>query len=248
MRDPTKDTHDRPAPDETAPDDATIEEAAQGETGPIISALTSMLACNDLPDPAPSDPMPLLLAWYEDARKSERYEDFNAMTLATATPGGLPSARIVLCKAIEPETPALVFYTSYTSRKGEELESNPHAAAVFHWPHARRQARIEGRVRRTTPEESDAYFKTRPLLSRIGAAASRQSAAIGSRQDLIAEAVRTARRTLTGQELKRPDNWGGYRIVPDRVELWSARTGRLHDRVLWTRSGEGNWTARRLSA
>lgn len=218
------------------------------DSGRIIGALTDMLACNDLPDPAPADPMPLLLAWYEDARKSERYEDFNAMTLATATPGGLPSARIVLCKAIEPETPALVFYTSYTSRKGEELEANPHAAAVFHWPHARRQARIEGRVRRTTPQESDAYFKTRPLLSRIGAAASRQSAAIGSRQDLIAEAVRTARRTLTGQELKRPDNWGGYRIVPERVELWSARTGRLHDRVLWTRSPGGSWTARRLSA
>ncbi|MCC5785697.1 MAG: pyridoxamine 5'-phosphate oxidase [Phycisphaerales bacterium] len=238
MRDPTETNHD-----ETA-----AEENAQDEAGPIISALTNMLACNDLPDPAPADPMPLLLAWFEDARKSERYEDFNAMTLATATPGGLPSARIVLCKAIELQTPALVFYTSYTSRKGEELESNPHAAAVFHWPHARRQARIEGRVRQTSPQESDAYFKTRPLLSRIGAAASRQSAAIASRRDLIAEAVRTARRTMAGRELERPDNWGGYRIVPDRVELWSARTGRLHDRVLWSRSPESTWSARRLSA
>lgn len=217
------------------------------EHGALIEALTSMLACHDLPEPLPQDPMPLLLEWFEDARQSERYDDFNAMTLATATPDGSPSARMVLCKAIEPTTPAIVFYTSYASRKGRELEANPRAAAVFHWPHAKRQARIEGPVQRTTPEESDAYFRTRPLLSRIGASVSPQSRAIGSRQAIIAEAMRIAASKALGMGPDRPVDWGGYRIMAQRVELWSAGNGRLHDRAEWLRQ-DTSWTARRLGA
>lgn len=220
---------------------------ATKEHGALLDTLTGMLACHDLPEPLPDDPMPLLLEWFEDARRSERYDDFNAMTLATATPDGAPSARVVLCKAIEPETPAIVFYTSYASRKGQELGTNPRAAGVFHWPHAKRQARIEGPVRRTTDAESDAYFRTRPLLSRIGAAVSPQSRAIGSRQEVIAEAMRIAAKAALGMGPDRPEDWGGFRILPERVELWSAGSGRLHDRAEWLRQ-DGIWNARRLGA
>lgn len=220
---------------------------AAKEHGALVDALTGMLACHDLPDLLPDDPMPLLLEWFEDARRSGRYDDFNAMTLATATPDGVPSARVVLCKAIEPQMPAIVFYTSYASRKGQELEANPRASAVFHWPHAKRQARIEGPVRRTTDAESDAYFRTRPLLSRIGAAVSPQSRAIGSRQAVLAEAMRIAASTALVKGPERPQDWGGYRILPERVELWSAGSGRLHDRAEWLRR-DASWTVRRLGA
>ncbi len=220
---------------------------ADKQHGTLVDTLTGMLVCRDLPDLLPDDPMPLLLEWYEDAYRSERYDDFNAMTLATATPDGVPSARVVLCKAIEPQTPAIVFYTSYMSRKGHELEANPCAAVVFHWPHAKRQARIEGRVQRTTDAESDAYFSTRPLLSRIGAAVSPQSRAIGSRQAVIAEAMRIATSTALVGGPERPQDWGGYRLLPQRVELWSAGSGRLHDRAEWLRR-DASWTASRLGA
>jgi pyridoxamine 5'-phosphate oxidase len=219
------------------------------EHGSLIDALTGMLACHDLPEPLPDNPMPLLLEWFEDARRSERYDDFNAMTLATATPSGAPSARVVLCKAIEPHTPAIVFYTSYPSRKGQELEANPRAAAVFHWPHAKRQARIEGPVQHTTAAESDAYFRTRPLLARIGASVSPQSRAIESRQAVIAEAMRIAAGTALVGGPQRPQDWGGYRILPERVELWSAGSGRLHDRAVWRRERDARtWAVQRLGA
>ena len=217
------------------------------EHGALIEALTCVLACHDLPEPLPKDPMPLLLEWFEDARQSERYDDFNAMTLATATPDGFPSARMVLCKAIEPTTPAIVFYTSYASRKGRELEANPRAAAVFHWPHANRQARIEGPVQRTTPEESDAYFRTRPLLSRIGASVSPQSRAIGSRQAIIAEGVRCATSNAVGMGPARPAHGGGGPSLVQRGGLWWGGPRRLHDRAEWLRQ-DTSWTARRLGA
>jgi len=195
--------------------------------------------------------MPLLLEWFEEARRCGRYDDFNAMTLATATPNGEPSARIVLCKAIEADPPAIVFYTSYASRKGEEIAANPCAAGVFYWPHAKRQARIEGRVERTSAAESDAYFQTRPLLSRISASVSPQSQAISSRASVIAEAMRIGRRAALGMKVQRPEHWGGFRILPQRIELWSACTGRLHDRAVWTRddgSDVRGWTSQRLGA
>jgi len=222
---------------------------AQKEPGALVKVLTGMLACHDLPDPLPEDPMPLLLEWFEDARRSEHYDDFNAMTLATATPDGAPSARIVLCKAFEPETPAIVFYTSYASRKGQELEANPRAAAVFYWPHAKRQARIEGTVQRTTAAESDAYFQTRPLLSRIGASVSPQSRKVGSREAVIGKAIRVAAKATLGATVQRPSDWGGYRILAERVELWSASAGRLHDRAVWSRGHDYDvWSVNRLGA
>lgn len=218
------------------------------EPGAIAKALTGLLACSDLPEAPPDDPMPLLAAWYEEAERSGKYDDFNAVALATASPEGAPSVRIVLCKAIEASPPAVVFYTSYASRKGRELEANPRAAAVFHWTHAKRQARVEGKVQRVSEMESDAYFRTRPLLSRIGAAASHQSSALASRAQLLATAMRIAREAGVRGDVERPHSWGGFRIFLDRVELWSAREGRLHDRVQWERRSDGTWSVQRLSA
>lgn len=202
----------------------------------MLTGLANLLASHDLPAVAPTDPLPLLIGWLADAQRSGRYDDANAMTLATATADGAPSARIVLCKAIEDAPPAIVFYTSYESRKGRELEANPRAAAVFHWPHAKRQARIEGVVARVTPEESDAYFRTRPLLSRIGAVASHQSAALGSRTELLEAAMKVAGHAALRGGVERPEHWGGYRLNMTALELWSAHEGRLHDRLRWRRA------------
>lgn len=216
----------------------------------LVGALAGLVACHDLPETPPADPMPLLNEWFEDARRHAGYDDFNAMTLATAAPDGAPAARIVLCKAIELDPPAIVFYSSYESRKGRELEANPRAAVVFHWPHARRQARLEGVVERVSGAESDAYFRTRPLLSRLGACASRQSAPVQTRNDLVGAAIRLAAAAAISGDIERPPWWGGYRIHARQVELWSAREGRLHDRIRWRRvHGDGSaWSAERLGA
>ena len=219
--------------------------------GPVARIITELLGAHDLPAQPPHDPMPLLLEWWEDARTRGGYADHNAMSLATATPDGFPSARIVLCKSIESDPPALVFFTNYESRKGRELDANPRAAALFHWPHAKRQVRVEGSVRRVSDEESDAYFRTRPLLSRIGACVSRQSEPIESSQALVAAAMRKARSAMLEGDIQRPPHWGGYRVLIESVELWSAREGRLHDRVRWTRAPDGSpaaWRHVRLSA
>lgn len=214
---------------------------------PLLDSLSGLVACDDLPEALPADPMPLLIEWSEQARRNDRYDDFNAMALSTATSNGLPSVRIVLCKSIELSPPALVFYTSYRSRKGRELEANPNAAAVFYWSHEKRQARIEGAVVRTSPEESDDYFRTRPLLSRIGATVSAQSQEIESRRRLVADAIRLGASGALRGESQRPSHWGGYRILIHYVELWSARSGRLHDRAQWTRNQDtGEWLVRRL--
>jgi pyridoxamine 5'-phosphate oxidase len=223
----------------------------KGVSDTLLKTVAGLLSCQDLPEVPPADPMPLLSAWYADAQASGKYDDFNAMTIATATPEGVPSARIVLCKAIEATPPALVFYTSYLSRKGRELEANPNAAALFHWAHAKRQVRVEGTVERVSAVESDAYFKSRPLLSRIGARASCQSTPIGSRAELVASAARVASAAALSGELPRPEHWGGYRLHIRRIELWSAREGRLHDRICWSRedvAGKVGWSAQRISA
>lgn len=217
----------------------------------ITELLAGLLSAHDLPDPPPADPVPTLVRWLEEARASGKYEDPNAMTLATATREGAPSARMVLCKGIETGTsaspPALTFFTNYESRKAQELEVNPRAAAVFHWPHAKRQARIEGEIRRTSAAESDAYFATRALLSRVGATVSRQSHPIASRAELVRAAMSVAAGAATGN-LPRPAWWGGYRLVMRTVELWSGREGRLHQRVEWRREGDAQaWTWRLLS-
>lgn len=227
-----------------------------GDGHGMLRAVTRLLSCHDLPESPPASPMSLLSAWLREAQESGAYEDHNAMTLATATPEGAPSARIVLCKAVEEDPPALVFYTSYRSRKSRELESNPLAAAVFHWPRAGRggrggrQARIEGRVERVGAEASDAYFATRPLLSRVAASVSAQSDPLASRAELVGAVMKAAGSAVVSGGPARPEHWGGYRLHIAVVELWSAREGRLHDRVIWTRNGEGatQWTSQRLSA
>ena len=199
----------------------------------IVNALTHLISCGDIPDDPPLNPMDLLQEWYKHAEQCGQYANSNAMTIATSTLDGAPSARIVLCKCLETQPPALVFFTSYESRKGSELEANPRAAAVFHWPHAKRQARVEGVVERVSPQESDEYFSSRSIISRIGSSVSPQSQVMSSRASLVASAITLAGQTALAGKLPRPANWGGYRIHIRVVELWSAREGRLNDRVRW---------------
>lgn len=202
----------------------------------LSEILSQLLATRDLPEPPPPSPMNLLVEWFDDARTSERYDDPNAMGLATSTTEGVPSVRMVLCKGIDVENGELTFFTNYQSRKGRELTANPQAAALFHWPHAKRQARVEGVVERLPAHESDAYFNSRPLLSRIGACVSPQSTPIDSSAELVENALRLARSVALGGSLTRPDWWGGYRLRIVAAELWSGRGGRLHQRVRWARA------------
>lgn len=215
-----------------------------------------------LPDPLPEDPLPTLAAWLDEARLAALAPNPDAMALATATPDGRPSVRIVLCKAIDPARGFAVFYTNYTSRKAAEVEANPRAAGVFHWDHLRRQARVEGRVERSPPQESDDYFATRPLLSQIGAWASEQSRPLDARFRLLDNLGSVAARLGVGAgpnpvvRVPRPPNWGGYRILIDTVELWVGGDHRLHDRARWmwaggeagagANSARARWTVTRL--
>jgi pyridoxamine 5'-phosphate oxidase len=212
-----------------------------------------------LPTPLPDDPMPLLAAWFDDAQRAKDQPNPGAMVLATATPDGAPSARVVLCKSIEVEDAALVFYTNYTSRKAREIESNPRVACVFHWDRAGRQARVEGRVERVSPEESDEYFRSRPLLSRLGAWASEQGRPLARRADLVDRVRGVMRRFGVGlhhfavprgcPEIPRPEHWGGYRVRAAAVELWLGGGGRLNDRAVWTRDPDAEgarWSVTRI--
>jgi pyridoxamine 5'-phosphate oxidase len=186
-----------------------------------------------------SDPLRRLAEWYAEAAD---LDEPNAMALATATPDGVPSVRIVLLKGIDDR--GVQFFTNYESRKGRELEENPRAAATLYWQPQHRAVRFEGAVERLTDEESDAYFASRPLGSRLGAWASRQGAALPSREAL--EAALHDAESRFGEDVPRPPYWGGYRIVPDAIELWQGRPSRLHDRTHWIREGDG-WREERLS-
>ena len=218
-----------------------------------------------LPDPLPADPFPLLQGWFDEAVARAEQPNPNGMALATVGPGGSPSVRLVLCKAIHPDPGRLVFYTNYRSRKATELEGNPRVAAVLHWDHQERQIRVEGVVTRSPAEESDAYFASRRWESRLGAWASDQSRPIESREALLEQAAERAMELGLdisaivdghGEDLviPRPPHWGGYRIWADRVELWCSGVGRVHDRAAWTRKltadGEGfacgAWEATRV--
>lgn len=166
----------------------------------------------------------------------------NTMTLATATPDGRPSARMVLLKGFDRD--GFVFYTNYDSRKSRELSGNPHAALVFYWARLERQVRVEGRVERVSPEESDAYFASRPLESRLGAWASRQSAPLASRGELEDRVAQLGEQHSSG-DVPRPPHWGGWIVRPESIELWQGRPNRLHDRFVYTRRDDG-WDRLRL--
>jgi pyridoxamine 5'-phosphate oxidase len=187
------------------------------------------------------DPLRQFETWLEQAIKAQLPEP-NAMTLATVGADGRPSTRIVLLKGLDAR--GLVWYTNYDSRKGRELAHDPRAALQFHWVELERVVRIEGQVEKVSAEESDAYYTTRPLDSRIGAWASPQSQPITSRAVLVANAAKAAARH--GLNPPRPPHWGGYRLVPDRWEFWQGRRSRLHDRVLYTHEA-GRWQRQRLA-
>jgi pyridoxamine 5'-phosphate oxidase len=188
-----------------------------------------------------ADPLQQFGTWLEQALSAQLPEP-NAMTLATVGPDGRPSTRIVLIKGCDAR--GIVWYTNYESRKGRELAAQPFAALQFHWVELERVVRIEGRVHKAGEDESDAYYASRPLDSRLGAWASPQSQVIGSRTVLVTAAAKAA---LThGLNPPRPPHWGGYRLVPDRWEFWQGRKSRLHDRLRY-RLEVGAWVRERLA-
>ena len=191
---------------------------------------------------AGDDPLALFSHWF-DAAVSAGLPEPNAFTLATATPAGKPSARVVLLKHLDGR--GFTFFTNYQSRKGTELAANPHAAMVFLWDELERQVRIEGVAETVTAEESEAYFRSRPLGSRLGAWASPQSEVIPDREHLERLLTQTADR-FPDADPDRPPHWGGYRIVPEVVEFWQGRPSRLHDRIRFTRTPNG-WAKQRLA-
>ena len=199
----------------------------------------------DGPDARPGRPRSPLLqvrSWFEEAAASGIIEA-ERMALATATPDGRPSVRIVLLKGIDED--GIRFFTNYESRKGRELDANPRAAATLYWQPLYRAARLEGPVERLTAEESDAYFASRPRGAQVGAWASPQGSVLRSREELDERVAEIEARFP--DRVPRPDHWGGYRLRPDAVELWQGRPDRLHDREHFLLQDDGTWLAERLS-
>ncbi len=197
-----------------------------------------------MPDATPlvADPFAKFQNWMNEAWTHEP-EDANAMTLASAAPDGTPAARIVLLKGADAR--GFVFYTNTQSRKGEELTANARAALLFHWKPLGRQVRIEGQVEHVTDAEADAYYATRPRISRLGAWASDQSRVLPDRAELERR-LAAYEVKYPGEDIPRPPHWSGFRVVPERFEFWQNMPFRLHDRTVYTKAANGGWTIGKL--
>jgi pyridoxamine 5'-phosphate oxidase len=189
------------------------------------------------------DPIRQFHAWFEQATAAGIAEP-HAMTVATVSPEGRPSARIVLMRGFDER--GFVFYTNYQSRKGREIEANPFASLVFFWQPMERQVRVEGRVEFASEAESDEYFRGRPTGSKLGAWVSNQSGVVPGRAALETE-LEAIRLRFPVDEIPRPPHWGGYRVVPDSIEFWQGRRSRLHDRLLYRKAPQGDWRIERLA-
>ncbi|MFP4089864.1 MAG: pyridoxamine 5'-phosphate oxidase [Cyclobacteriaceae bacterium] len=190
-----------------------------------------------------ADPVIQFQKWFDEARQAELPEP-NAMHLATVTPEGKAAGRIVLLKGIEEG--AFVFYTNYQSRKGQEMQQAPWAGLTFFWAELERQVRIEGRVEKVSEEQSTAYFHSRPRGSQIGAWVSPQSQVIPGR-DFLENRLQELERQFEGQEIPRPEHWGGYALRAEMIEFWQGRPNRLHDRIRYSQGTEGQWIIERLA-
>lgn len=194
------------------------------------------LALSEIAD---KDPMDLFEAWFEDAKAAEP-NDPNAMALATATPDGAPSVRMVLLKGHGPD--GFTFYTNSHSRKGGEIRANMQASLLFHWKSLRRQIRIEGPLTEVSPEMADAYFHSRPFVSQVGSAASDQSRPLESRATYIRRIEQLEEACKEAGEVPRPPHWTGFTLAPQRIEFWRDRANRLHDRRQFDRTADDGWT------